>query len=266
MSLYPQAPQTVGKVLDSGLSLYRQVLKPLLPLSLLAALLAQLPQLAPFMIVGAGGSGGALTSALGMFVGFIVWLVVYLALYSGWLRSMDGLAHGKPALSARQAFAAGFGKVGSVLGATFLFALAVVLGLVLFVIPGLILITSLFFYWFLIMLEDRPAFAALKESHRLVWGNWWRTATVLTVGGAIYAVGLFVVGGLAGALVGIGFSGPDPEDLQAGIGGAMLFYFAVQVVLNALLAPMWTAMMLVQFRDLQLRKSGADLAARAAAA
>lgn len=268
MSLYPQAPQTIGRVLDSGLSLFKHVFKAILPLSIIVGIVAQVPQLLPFLVGGLMQPGAAPGAAVGVagVVGFIVWFIVYMALYGGWIKSMDALARGQPAFGAGQALSFGFGKVGSIIGASLLFGLAVMIGMVLLVIPGVILMTSLFFYGYLIILEDRTAVAALKESHRLVWGNWWRTATVFFIGGIIYAVGMLVIGGIAGVIIGIGFAGPGPEQVAAGFSLTTLVYFVVQVALNALLLPMWTAMMLVQFRDLQLRKSGADLAARAATA
>ena len=47
---------------------------------------------------------------------------------------------------------------------------------------------------------------------------------------------------------------------------AVLIILGLQIVVNALLMPMMVSILLVTYRDLQLRKSGSDLAARAAAA
>jgi len=265
MSLYPQAPQSIGKVLDSGFGLYRRVLKPILPLSVLVAVIAQLPQFAPYMLGSAGTPGMAI--GLVLLVAFIAWFVVYLALYGGWIISMDALAQGRTALSAGQAFSTGLPKVLPMLGATILFVLALMVGLVLLVIPGLILMLSLFFFWYLILLENQGALDSLKSSHKLVWGNWWRTLAVFSVGGAIYVVAIIVVSGIAAVILGVSaFREPTAEQAAAGPGMGFLIYIVLQIVLNALLLPMWNAIMLVQFRDLQMRKSGADLAARAAAA
>jgi hypothetical protein len=263
MSLYPQTPLSIGKVLDNGLSLYRSVFKTVLPLSFVVALLAQLPGLWPYFLKPGMGMG----PGVGLLVGFVIWFVAYMAVYAGWLKSMDSLASGNAALSVGGAFSAGLPKVLPMLGASILFMIALTIGFVLLVIPGIILMISLLFFWFLIVLEDQGAIDSLRNSHALVWGNWWRTATILTVAGVIYMVAIFLVMGIAGAVVGLSMlGGPTPEQIASGPGAAVLIILGIQVVLNALLMPMMVSIMLVMFRDLQLRKSGSDLAARAATA
>jgi hypothetical protein len=263
MSLYPTAPLSIGKVLDGGFTMYRSIIKRILPLSFGVAFLAQVPQVAPYL---AGRDMGA-TIVASLVVGFLVWYVLYMALYAGWLKSMDSLARGGEALGTSAAFSAGLPKVLPITGATILFILALMVGFVLLIIPGLILMLSLLFFWFLIVLEDKGAVESLKTSHRLVWGNWWRTATILTVGGVVYMVAVLLVLGVTGVILGVSaFGGPTPEQAAAGPTTAVLIVVAMQVVVNAVLLPMMNSLLLVLFRDLQLRKSGADLAARAAAA
>lgn len=267
MGFYPQAPLSIGKVLDSGFTMYRSVLKRLLPLSLLIGVLSQLPQLAPYAMVSAAGEGGLSGSTmLTVGVGFFIWFCAYLAFYNGWIVSMDSLGRGGEALSVGQAFSAGLPKLVSVIAAFVLFMLAIMAGTVLLVIPGIILMGSLFFFWYFIVLENQGAVASLKNSHKLVWGNWWRAMTVVTVGGVIYLVAFFVVGMIGAVVLGISASGKTPEELAAGPGAGFFIFLGLNVVVNALLLPMWNSITLVLFRDLQLRKSGADLAARAAAA
>lgn len=262
MSFYPQAPLSIGKVLDGGFTLYRAVFKQILPLSFAVAVLAQLPQLVPYLMA----QGGA-TVMVGLAIGFIVWFVLYMALYAGWIQSLDGLARGGAAAGIGAAFSAGMGKVVPVIAAAILYMLAIVIGSVLLLVPGLILLLSLMFSMFLVVLENQGAVDSLKNSHKLVWGRWWRTATIITVGGAIYFVALMLVMGVIGAAVGLStLGGPTPEQAAAGVNGAVLLILAAEIVLNALLMPIMGSIMLVLFRDLQLRKSGADLAARAAAA
>ena len=269
MSLYPQATLSIGKVLDAGFSVYRATFKQILPTSFLVAVVSQLPQFVPYMMGStAGGSPAAwATMGLGFIAGLIIWFFVYMSLYNGWIKSLDSLARGGPALGAGAMFSAGLSKVLPLIGAAILFVLAMLIGFVLLVVPGLILLISLVFFSYLIVLENKGAIEALKASHNLVWGSWWRTATVMTVASVIYFVAMFLVMGVAGAVIGIStFGGPTPEQAAAGVNTLVLVVIVLQVVLTALLLPMWNSLMLVLFRDLQLRKSGADLAARAAAA
>jgi hypothetical protein len=253
MSLYPQAPQSIGKVLDGGFSLYRAVFKAILPLSIAVAVLAQLPGLWPFVV---NPMNLNLATGVMLLVGFVVWFALYMALYAGWLTSLDALARGGGALTVGAAFSAGMPKVLRMIGASILFAIALLIGLCLLVIPGLILMISLMFFWYLIVLEDQGAIASLRNSHALVWGNWWRTTAIVTVVVVIYMVAILLVLGILSAIVGISaWMGPSPEQMAAGPTGAVLAFIGAQVALNALLMPMFMSVMLVTFRELQLRQA-----------
>jgi hypothetical protein len=268
MSLYPQTPQSIGQVLDRGFSMYRAIFKPMLVTSMALGLLAQLPALAQhsFMLMAPGGQPGvsAIVTALVM---FLLWLIVYFGMYNGWVMSLDSVARGGKAYGFGQSISAGLPKILPVIGGGILFVLAFLAGLVLLVIPGIILLGSLIFFMYFIVLENQGALESLQSSHKLVWGNWWRSATILTVAGILYFVAMFIVMMVAGAAIGLSTAGaPSPEDARATVSITMVFFVLVQGVLNGLLMPLFTSIALVTFRDLMLRKSGADLAARAAAA
>ena len=257
MSLYPQAPLSVGKVLDAGFTMYRATFKQILPLTFVAVLVSQVPQLVPYLMAGAApGMGGIPGLSAGFVAGLLVWLVVDLAFYAGWIKSLDAVARGGAPLGVGAAFSAGLPKVLWLLIATILFTLALIIGCVLLVVPGLILMVSLIFFSYLVVLEDKSPFASLTASHSLVWGSWWRTLAVITVGGVVYFVVILVVVGTAGAVVGIStLKGPTPEQAAAGVTGTVLVVVALQVVMVTLLFPMWNSLMLVLLRDLQLRKA-----------
>ena len=63
-----------------------------------------------------------------------------------------------------------------------LFTLAVMIGTLLLIIPGLILMVSLLLCFPTALFDRQGPGFRLTESHRLVWGNWWRTAAILSVG------------------------------------------------------------------------------------
>ena len=92
-----------------------------------------------------------------------------------------------------------------------LFMLALMLGTLLLIIPGIILMVSLVLCFPTALFENKGPVAALTESHRLVWGNWWRTAAMLTVGVivivVIYLIAALIVGIVAPFLV-IGGAAP----------------------------------------------------------
>lgn len=260
MNYYPQAPQSVGKVLDGGFTMFRATLKPMLPLTLVFALVSCVPQLVPYLMKGeiASGISGIGGWTPGLIAGLLAWVVLDFALYLGWLRSLDAVARGGAPLDVAGAFSAGLPKILRLIGASLLFALAVALGSVLLLVPGLILMVSLAFFAYLIVLEDKGAVESLKASHDLVWGNWWRTLAVISVGAVIYIVAFVIVVGTAGAALGISaFRDPSPEQLAGGVSGAVLVLTVLQVALTTLLMPMWGSLMLVLLRDLQLRRAPA---------
>lgn len=268
MSLYPQSPQGIGTVLDAGFSLYRLSFKRVLPLSIAVAVLAQLPQLAQYLTATSLDEFMA-PASWPVLVAWLVVFVPYFACMNGLYLSLDRIARDEPAPPFAVVFVRGLRKVLPVLLATLCYSLLCGLGLVLLVVPGVILMLSLIFYWFLILFEDAGIGESLSASHRLVWGNWWRTATVVTVAMLVYFAPQMILGAIAGVAFAIGGGideNTDMETLQTGTAGLMLAFGLIQALATALLLPMMASVMLVQLRDLQLRKSGADLVARAEAA
>jgi hypothetical protein len=97
------------------------------------------------------------------------------------------------------------------------------------------------------------AFAALGTSWRLVGGNWWRTLAIISVVGIIVMILVFLLGVLAGY-----FAAVSGQDSFAQI----LLSAVLQGALQVLYLPALAASVVATYQDLQLRKSGADLAAR----
>ena len=56
-----------------------------------------------------------------------------------------------------------------------------VLGLLMFVIPGLILMVTLLPAATLFIIRPMGPFEAIRKSHKLVWGNWLRTANIYSL-------------------------------------------------------------------------------------
>jgi hypothetical protein len=140
--------------------------------------------------------------------------------------------------------------------------IVMILATLLLIIPAFILTVSLALCYTLAMLENRGPIEALSESHRLVWGNWWRTAAILTVGFII----IFVISMVAGLISGV------LTPLLALSGGAEYLLLVTTIVgwvvgigMNVLLTPFYVALPISVYWDLKLRKDGGDLAARVGA-
>lgn len=278
MSLYSATPLSIGQTIDTGFRACRRVFKAVLPVSLVVALLGQVPELSKFAIPAAGDDGFPWLVALGIVIGALVWAVLYFTLYNGWLAALDRALQEQPVPGLGEVFLLGSGTVGSTIGAGLLYALAVCVGMLLLVIPGFYLMIALMFFWFYAVLERQGALDSLSSSRALVKGHWWRVMAVLSVAGLIYFIGIATIVSVLAVLFGLSAAGGGLRSLEAlekmaqpqvsaqikpGVEIAILL---LQAAANTVLLPLWNTISLVLFRDLQLRKSGADLAARAAAA
>lgn len=252
MSLLPQEPQAIGKVLDAGITLYRRGLSEVLGLSVLSAAIIALIDPNLWSWAGFAAWQGALL--------YIAGLVLYVACYLGLTRKLADVAEGASLGSGADYVRFGLRRLGPALFAFLLYILAMLVGLVLLIIPGLILMISLMLSFYIVTLENAGGLAAIKRSHRLVWGNWWRTATVITVASLIYMAAYAAVIGLGMALAwGLGVTVADADGLK---GVALIVFILLNAVMSALLGPLMLAITLALYQDLKLRKEGGDLASR----
>ena len=156
------------------------------------------------------------------------------------------------------AIAKGYQKIIPLIIWYILYGILVAIGFVVLIIPGLYLMVSLMFGVYAIVMEDLGPIAALKKSHELVKGNWWRTTGFLTVIMVIlmvvYVAFLFPAG-YVGSIVSATSDSQAMMKLSVGAGYA---------VATALIAPLSSALFLVYYKDLILRKGGEDLAAKIA--
>lgn len=265
MAIQPDQPQSIGGVLDVSFRLYKEAIGSVWPLSLLMVL-ASTPQ--TIYMITRGDAGISTTdplAALAMFqtpgywlatlLGLVLTLWVVAALYA----REHAIGVGGE-LSNGAALQLGLGSVISLVVMTILFALAVGIGMLLLVVPGMILLVSLILATNLVVIEGKGPVAALSGSHHLVWGNWWRTTTILTVGFIVVIIIYFALGMLIGIvlpLTGIGSNDP--------IMFGLVTAFLVGAVINLLVTPYYVALLIAVYWDLKLRKEGGDLAARVGA-
>lgn len=148
-----------------------------------------------------------------------------------------------------------------------LVALAVILGTIALIIPGI-----LFYVWFAlssqaIVIENRRYFRAMGRSRQLVRGSWWRVFGILLViaiaagfASSIVQLGVISIFGIfgwgnGGSLFTHSASGGQTDLAPFAIAGAVsqLLVVPVQALVGAFL-----------YFDLRLRKEGTDIAAAVA--
>ena len=106
----------------------------------------------------------------------VIALILFPAFYGGFYGSLVRIGRGEPG-QIGDFLKIGFNKFGPLLGATILYLLGVIVGLMLFLIPGIYLIIAWFFVPFLIVDKNLPITKAFSESMRLIHKKvgWWKT-------------------------------------------------------------------------------------------
>ncbi|QPK63736.1 hypothetical protein IVG45_01795 [Methylomonas sp. LL1] len=252
MRLLASEPVSIAKVLDTSIKLYAAgfnkqigILSILAVLYIAMALLTVQLQPDPATITDV-----ATEFPIGHLplLGFIaVFSILSFVLYAALIYRVDNVANGRQD-SFMEAISVGFGKFPAMFLALILYVLAVMLGTLLLIIPGLILMLSLAFYLYFIVIDSYGGYSALRASHSLVWGHWWRTMAIFTVPMAIWMAVLFTLGFLLALLV-----PGNPVLMQV-----------LMNVLSVFFTPYFFTLGYVLFNDLKLRKSGSDLASRLA--
>lgn len=262
MSALPAQPQTIGKTLDSGIRLYIRGLGKVLPISLVVSLIGTAPNLIRFNpgLVKVQDPAAMVTFFVGY---FIVLVILGIAIYGGMIKFYGDLGAGKtPTLAG--SLKRGFSKILPILISGILYSIVVMLGLVALVIPGIILMLSLYLFSTAIMLDDKGIVESLKYSHSLIWGNWWRTAVIFTVP-IVIIMGLYVILGIVASVVVATMAGAaghfNPNDMSQ-----FMWIIFAEAIINALVYPLFYAMSVAVYHDLKIRKGGGDLEARLASA
>jgi hypothetical protein len=264
MSMQPTQPQSIGGVLDTTFQLYKASVVRMIPMSLLMALFSSPNSI--YVFTQGGANPGDPFAMLNMFQTPGYWLsilVTYIGLVFGVAAAsikMAGIASDADA-GIGSALAQALMRLPSLVLALLLYFVAVTIGSLLLIVPGVILSVSLLLFVGTAVFDNKGPIAALTASHRLVWGNWWRTTAILLVGVVI----LFVIYMLAALLIGIVVPvivlGGGEDLALLGLVSGML----IGLLVSLLLTPFYIALFLAIYWDLKLRKEGGDLAARAGA-
>jgi hypothetical protein len=268
-AFYPPArPLSVGEVLDLVFQVFKATLVKGLPYGICAVVAQQLPN------VYALGSGVTVREALsaGQPIGvalFAVGVLLALVAWSALLLQQRAIIEQRPT-SIKSELGEALRRLPSFFVATLLFLIVVGSGVaVMMVMPPqyrtgvripveiltVYLAVLLSCTWPAVLFAGQGPLGALRQSARLVWGNWWRIAVVYVVGAAVVIVASVLLGALIAAIV---------SSLGAGIPVMTSVFTEVANVLGAVTAPFAGALLLGTFADLRVRKEGTDLKQRIA--
>jgi len=249
-------PLSIGGVLDQGFKLFRASFARAFALAAVGALLV-----APFntLIQGAAARAEAgepvLTSILAALLAVVV---VSCIVYAALMVLVDSVANGAP-LTIGQAISRGARRAPEYVVCGLLYALGVLVGTILLIVPGVILAVYWVFAATVVLVKGFGPIRSLKHSFRIVRGHWWRVAVLLTT----MTIVAFVLYLALGIVVGV----------AAAVSAAALTEDAVPLWIDYVLTPLISGIayplifsfLLASYYDLEVRHEGADLAARIAA-
>lgn len=247
MNLLPTRPQRVGETLDAGFQLYRRTFTKVLPLTAFGAVFGAIPGVLGVLI--GETSPNLLLGIIG------VWFVLMLFANSFTMGAIIALvgsdAQGAP-MTLGQSLGVGLRRMFPMLGSLIMYTLIVMSGMLLLIIPGLILMVSMMFCSYALVLDRKGPIEALTFSHALVWGRWWRTLMLVSVAAAV-AFTIMAVFQLPFFLL--------DDEVAMAIGREI-----GNMIGTAVGMPLIYAAMVVCYYELKLRAQGEDLQERISAA
>ena len=212
-----------GEIFAEAWRLYAAHWRHLLVLSVLVYLAVSLLVLAFAFLIGILS---AFISLAGVF-----WLQAVL------VKAIDDIRDGRADMSVRATLESALPRINVVSAVGLLASIAIGIGLALFIVPGLILLTIWSVVVPALMLEGTGVFRSFGRSQELVRGHGWSVFAVVAI-----SIVLIL---LAGIVLGLVFQPIDPEWLESVV---------VNVTSNAIFAPFaalaWT-LMYFRLRELQ---------------
>jgi hypothetical protein len=251
MSVHELRPMGIGDILDTTFRLYRQRFLTFLLIALAvyipyAILMGLSESSGPAFTAGAGPSAGPQLNPLGFSLQMIGVAFFSLILFPLCLAAMVhniSASYLGETLSAGDCYARAMPRVLPLLGTQVIVGIVVMIGFLLFIVPGVIF--SLWYYVVVpvVILEGAAGFRALGRSRELVRGNL----------GKAFVLGLvvFLLSAIfGGVLQGVAKFVPWPHPALA--------TFALSI-LPALWLPIQTAPSILLYYDLRIRKEAFDL-------
>lgn len=177
-------------VISESWAMYRRHAAHLLPIAFVIYLVAAALEA---VLIG-------LLGAFGAFLAFIVSVLSVFVLQATLVKAVEDVRDGRVDLSMAETVRAARPRVGTVAGASILAGIAVAIGLLLIIVPGLVLITFLALIVPVIVLEGSGVTDAFRRSADLVRGHGWSMFGVLVLTMVVYIVVGFVIGVILFAL------------------------------------------------------------------
>ena len=243
-------PLGVGEIIDASFTLYRKRFGPMISIALLLVFV-------PFVVSVLGGCtfGEALSTSCTSPIGWIGYVASFIGQFIAPAAAVIVAAGAYADVPAdwRSSTLAGLRNIVAIVVATIVAAVAVWIGILLLIVPGIFLAVSFVVYREALMIEGLGPIASLGRSWRLATGERWR---LLGAGLALIVISIFAFG-IAGVVVYLVLA--ELVGLSSGDSSYM-----TQQVLAVLAVPLAAVVGTVFYLDLRVRKDGLDRAELAA--
>jgi hypothetical protein len=189
-------PRRIGEILRAAFQLYRRHWRTLMAIAAVVVVPLTLLQYGIghwFRSHGQQLHGQAEVSASfwavasASLLAAVVALLLYQVLTGAITRNIATEVTGQD-LNLEQSYRFGFARLGPILVVSVLVGLATLLGLIVFIIPGIYIGVRLAVSTQALVVEGRRGTDAMRRSWELVGGHWWHAALTVLVAGLITAV------------------------------------------------------------------------------
>ena len=241
--LYPPArPQSIGEVLDAAFQILAASLVRTLPYGILLIIAGQLGSI--YNLATGRPVGRAAPTDVQAIVVYILSAIAVLVLWAALLLRQRATAQGERN-SMRVELTYALQRLQAMAGLSLLMLLAIVVGALCLVLPGVYLCIALSMAQPLVVFERKGPIDAMKLSVQLVRGSWWRTLVIFLVAIAIVFV-IYILAIVVAAIILRFARGADVALLSAAV-------TVLIIALGAFSTPFLAATQLAVFGDLQVR-------------
>ena len=260
MSQIDLRPLSLGEILDRTFSLYRRHFLLFLGIAAIPHLLTLALNLVQVFVLQ-GGKGSTATQApnglmafglFGIFVWLFVYIVAYLFAHGGTIYAVSDLYLGHPT-TINASLRKMWGQLLNLLGVSLLNGMAIVIGIIFLIIPGIYLACRLITCVPAALLEDLGARESLERSFALTKDSAWRAFVIYFLYvSMIYAT--LILFAIPFGFVAV-MAGKDPHMLRLAAGIMQVGQFCAGV----LVTPFFLIATSVFYYDLRVRKEAFDL-------
>lgn len=244
-------PLSMGEILDVSFGMYRALFSPLLMVTVAT-------QAVPLVLsVFVQAAGGMFAQPALYFVSAVLSIVLsaLAAAASTFIISENYMGR---RITAGEAFQRSVPFIGRLVALALLTGFVVGMGLLLFLIPGFILLAGLILASPALVIEGIPnATDAMGRAWALSRGHRWKIFACLLVVFTLVLLPVFALSGFAVATA-------DPESMRRGVSPMSIFWLATASALQVLIYPLVYCVLTVAYYDLRVRKEAFDLEVLAA--